>query len=216
MRTCAAILLAFACAAEGQRAADRLAVSVDRNAIFESEILDQIRVVAFLEDREPDYSRESRRAAAERLIELTLIRREMEISRFTPPSPQEALPLLAAFRKTQYADDAKYRQALAARDLREEDLLENLLAQLTLTRFIAFRFRPGIQVLEAESRDYYQKEYLPVWRKARPAEEAPPFEDVVTDIETVLAERKVDQALDDWLKTARATSRIIYRSEVFE
>lgn len=216
MRTLAAILVSLALTSGAQKTVDRLAVSIDRHPIFESEILDQIRVVAFLEDREPDYSRESRRRAADRLIELTLIRREMEISRFTAPAPKEALPLLAEFRKEQYRDDEKYTQALEGRNLREDDVLSNLLAQLTLARFIEFRFRPGVRVDRERITEYYRETWAPEWEKAHPGAMVPPLDDAFAEIEEKLAEEEVDVALDDWLKATRATSRIIYRAEVFE
>jgi len=216
MPTRAFIAVLAVLASAAQQTVDRLAVSIDRHAIFESEILDQIRVVAFLEDKEPDYSRESRRRAADRLIELTLIRREMEVSRFAAPTSKEAVPLLAEFRKSQYADDTKYAEALASRNLREEDLLGNLLAQLTLTRFIAFRFRPGVRVEQEEITEYYRETFAPEWEKAHTSEPVPPVDEARAEIEDRLAEEKVDVALDDWLKATRATSRIIYRAEVFE
>ena len=140
----------------------------------------------------------------------------MELSRFSPPDAKEALPLLAEFRKTQYADDAKYQEALTARSLRERDLLDSLLAQLTLTRFIEFRFRPGVRVEEEEITEYYRDTFSPEWEKTHPNQSVPALEDARVDIEAILAEEKIDQALDDWLKATRATSRIIYRTEVFE
>ncbi|MEP7365591.1 MAG: hypothetical protein ABI972_20235 [Acidobacteriota bacterium] len=194
---------------------DRLAVSIERSAIMESEILDHLRVAAFLEGKPLDVSPRARRTAAQQLIELTLIHREMQLSRYTPPGADAAMPLLQKFRAANYPDDAKYKEALAANNLREADLLRNLLLQITITRFINYRFKPGVRVAENEVDEYYHSTFAPGWESVKSPVPVPPLEDVRAEIEATLTDQKVDQAMDDWLKAAMASVRIQYREEVF-
>jgi len=209
----AALLLA----ASGGRAerVDRLAVSVESSAIMESEILDHLRVAAFLDGKPLDTSPRARRAAANQLIELALIHREMTLSRYTPPGTEIALPLLQKFRADHYPDEAKFKAALAANNLRESDLLRNLLLQVTVTRFINFRFKPGVRVADTEIEDYYRNSFAPGWESVKSPAPVPPLEDARAEIEATLTDLKVDQAMDDWLKAAMASVRIVYREEVF-
>lgn len=215
-----AILLQFAMLAAGAAVArgevvDRLAVSLESTAIMESEILDHLRVAAFLEGKPLDLSPRARRTAAHQLIELALIHREMELSRYTPPGTGTAAPALARFRAEHYPDEAKYKEALAANNLRESDLLRNLLLQITITRFINFRFKPGVRVADNEIADYYRDSFVPGWESVKSPVPVPPLEEVHDEIEATLTDQKVDQAMDDWLKAAMAAVHIVYREEVF-
>ena len=97
----------------------------------------------------------------------------------------------------------------------EPDLRRYLLEQLTALRFIDYRFRPGVQVLPAEVRDYYEKRFLAQSRAAGVAHD-PPFEEVAERIEKILTEEKVDRMLDAWMKDARSRTRIVFRAAVFE
>lgn len=194
---------------------DRLAVSVESAAILESEILDHLRVAAFLEGKPLDVSPRARRAAANQLIELALIRREMQLSRYTPPGVEIAKPLLDKFRAEHYPRAETFEAALTTQRLREADLLRNLLLQVTVTRFVNFRFRPGVRVTEEEVADYYRDSYVPGWESVKAPVPVPPLQDAQAEIEAILTEQRVDQAMDDWLKAARASVRITYQEEVF-
>src|ERR1017187_6822016 len=68
---------------------DRIAVSVGNRVIAESDLHREIRVAAFLDGVQPDFSPAGRRATAERMVEQVLIRRELEISRYPIPSAAE-------------------------------------------------------------------------------------------------------------------------------
>jgi hypothetical protein len=73
---------------------DRIAVTVEKQVITESEIWRQIRITAFLNGEEPDFSSAAKRTMADRLVEQVLIRRELETSsrllaaNATPPTYQ--------------------------------------------------------------------------------------------------------------------------------
>ncbi|MGA8577407.1 MAG: hypothetical protein WB579_01900, partial [Bryobacteraceae bacterium] len=80
MRAAAPICLAIPVLAATLASAtiiDRIAVSVGNRVITTVDIDRAIRVPAFLNGQQPDFSAASKRAAAERLVEQTLVRREL-------------------------------------------------------------------------------------------------------------------------------------------
>jgi hypothetical protein len=68
---------------------DRIAVSVANRVITQSDLERQIRVTAFQNDKNPNFSSANKRVVAEKMIEQKLIQRELENSRYPVPSPEE-------------------------------------------------------------------------------------------------------------------------------
>src|SRR4051812_15792391 len=76
---------------------DRTAVTLGTRVITESEILRRIRLTAFQSGNLPDYSDKSRREAAQRLIDLKLVEREMDLGHYTRTDPERAKAMVDAF-----------------------------------------------------------------------------------------------------------------------
>ena len=194
---------------------DRVAVTVDKMVITESEIVNQMRIAAFLNAETFDPSPAAKREAATRLVEQVLIRREMEISRYATPKLSETEPIVDRIRQDRFPGGDGYSQALGQYGIREQELRENLLQQLTILRFVEYRFRPGIAVTDEEVSDYYERRLLPDWRR-RSSEAPPDLEDAREQIEEILIGERVNQALDQWLRQAAQQARIQYREVVFQ
>ena len=95
-RLAAALVLCLACPAA--ETIDCIAVTVGRGVITRSEIQEQARITAFL-NREPvDLSPANLRRTAERLIDVALIRREMEISHYAAPGEGDTDKIWAGLR----------------------------------------------------------------------------------------------------------------------
>jgi peptidyl-prolyl cis-trans isomerase SurA len=194
---------------------DRIAVTVDKMVITGSDVVNHLRVAAFLNNEPLNLDGNSRRDAADRLVEQVLIRREMEISRYPAPKPADIEPILADLLERRFADDQAYKDSLAKYGIAEPDLREALLLQLTVLRFIEFRFRPGIVLDDDEVEVYYQNEFTTEW-SSRNTAPPPPLDDVRDEIEESLIEAHVDEALDQWLKQVKAVARLHYRQGVFD
>src|SRR5450432_861473 len=123
---------------------DRVAVVVGDTVITESEVLDELRLTEFLNSQPPDTRPEQRRAAAERLVDQQLIRKEMEIGHYPEPSAAEAEAMLQSFRQQHFPTPAAFRAALEKYGITEDHLKRHLLWQVTAMRFTDIRFRPGI------------------------------------------------------------------------
>lgn len=193
---------------------DRVAAAVGWNVITTSEIVEEIRVTAFLNGEKPEFSADSKRAAAARLVEQTLIAREMAAGQFPAPEPAEVDRTLDEVKKQRFASEAEYRRSLVEYGLQEEDLRRHLLKQLATLRFVDLRFRPAVQVLEADIWEYYRYKLVPQWKDK--AGKPPSFEEARSNVEEILKQQRVNQTLDNWIKEMRTRIRIEYQEEAFQ
>ena len=144
---------------------DRIVVSVGNQVVTASEVRREIQMAAFLNGAEPDFGADSRRKAAERLIEQKLIRKEMEVGRYPGPAAAETEPLLQQVREQRFKSNEEYLGALAKYGISEPDLKAQLLWQLTVLRFVEFRFRvPGDTASKAQVNQEIDKE-MDAWLK---------------------------------------------------
>jgi hypothetical protein len=194
---------------------DRTAVTVGNRAITSSDIEREIRVTAFLNGQAPDLTAAGKRAAAERMVEQTLVRREQETSRYPTPQPAEIEPTLAAFLRRYYPADADYRRALARCGIGDQDVRDALLWQRTLLQFVDVRFRPAVQITAEEIQHYFDTVLGPKLRAAKPAE-TPALDDYRDQIEDTMAGQREDREMDRWLREARLLTPIIYHEEAFQ
>ncbi|HEY1219675.1 MAG: hypothetical protein ABSE42_11750 [Bryobacteraceae bacterium] len=218
LRSAAPIRLAFlALAATLASAAiiDRIAVSVGDRVITSSDIEREIRVTAFLNGQPPDLSTPSKRAAAERMVEQRLVRRELETSRYPVPQPAEIEPALAAFRHRYYPAEADYRRALAQYRISDQDVRDTLLWQRTLLQFVDVRFRPAVQITGEEIQKYFDTVLAPHLHAAEPGKTVS-LDDYRDQIEDILAGQREDREMDTWLREARRQTPIVYHDEALQ
>lgn len=195
---------------------DRVCVSVDRQVITISAVVERLRVAAFLNSEKPDLSPASRRRMAERLIEQALVQREMEISRYALPGDDDVNEYLQRVRSGLGMKAEEFAKRLEQYRLTEAALRENLRVQLATVRFIDLRFRPGSAVGDGEIELHYREAFLPEWQQANPGKAPPEVDDVQEAIEQTLLARKANELLGEWLKQARAAARVVFIEEAFQ
>lgn len=197
-----ALLLAAVCVRA--ETLDRIAVTVGRHVISEHDILQDMRISAFIDGKAPVFSADRKRKAAERLVDQYLVLEDATVTRVPLPSAADVAGLLAPI-KARYASDQAYRAALAQAQISEAELSEQLLAGLRMLRYTDLRFRPEVQISEEALRAYYDKLALPQT-----------FEASRGDIEKLLSNQQTMQALDRWLETRRGEVAIVYREGAFQ
>ena len=202
-------------AASSAEVIDRIAVTVGRRVITQSDILMDIRLSAFMNKSEPDFGAASRKQTAERLVARALFETEMEIGRYAAPQMKEIEPELATLKQEQYPSEESYRAALAKYRIDEETLRRYLLQQLAVLRFIDARFGPGVQILEADVGDYYTGRFVKQWENTS-KKPVPPLEEVSATIEESLRAEQVDRLVEQWLEETRNRTRIEYKPEAFQ
>jgi hypothetical protein len=191
MRWAAWALLASSAAAA---VVDRIAVVVADSVLTETEVLEEVRIVQFLNGDPLETGPAAKRAAAERLVDQQLIRGEMSVGSYPEPEPSQAEEMLKRLKDTRFRSEAEYRAALEHYGIAEEQVKRHLLWQLAVIRFTDLRFRAGLPP-------------PPVPGSSGEASRS-------TGNGTLAA--TVDERLDKWLKETRARTRIVLKEEAFE
>jgi len=199
-----AILALLAALSAGAETLDRIAVTVGRHVISEHDILQDMRISAFIDGKAPDFSADQKRKAAERLVDQYLVLQDAADTRVPPPPAADVAGLQTPI-KARYATDQDYRAALAQAQIGEAELSAQLLAGLRMLRYTDLRFRPEVQLSEETLRAYYDKVSPPQT-----------FEASRGDIEKLLTDQQTMQALDRWLEMARSEIAIVYREGAFQ
>ncbi len=186
---------------------DRIVITVANLVITQSQIDEEIRVTAFL-NREPvDLGAAAKQQATARLIEQALIRREMDLSRYPLPELGDTGESLHSIQAT-YPSQADFENALQTYGITAEQLTRRLWWQLTLLRFIDYRFRPGIQIPPADVQAYYRQQ-VSEWEQ-KGTKPIPTFEETRDQIEEILTQKRIDLALEQWIKDTRNQVTIAY------
>jgi len=210
-----AILLLAICSLLSAEIVDRIAVSVGSSVITTSDLDRQIRVSAFLNGTKPDFRPAARREMAERMVEQTLIRKELETSRYPLPTFEEIEPEYQAFRAGHYPGADTFTRSLEEAGITEADLKQELVWQRALTEFLDVRFRPGVQVTEKDVEQYFNDVVAPLARQAHPGQPVN-LDDYRHDIEVKLSGDRANQEMDRWLADARRRTSIVFHEEVFQ
>jgi len=210
------LILAFCALPAAAEIIDRVAVSAGLEVVTGSAIRRQLRLDAFFENSQPNLSPASQRDAARRLLDQLMIRREIELSRFNPVPVADVNKQIAAIRAERKQDEKAFAASLRAAGLSDQDLFDYVQWQISLARFIDFRFRPGVQVGDDEIKVYYDGEFRDLLsKKLGPGAVPPPLNTVRDQIAEVLTNRKIDAAMDQWLDQTRQQAKIRWREEAF-
>ncbi len=192
---------------------DRIAVTVGKHVITEIDVLLDLRIAAFLDQKTAEVNGEQKRRAADRLVDQYLLLQEASTSRQTLPTAEDAQQLLDQV-KAQYATETEYRAALVRYGVTQAQLSAHLLNGIRALRFTDLRFRPEVQLTDDDLHEYYDT-MAAQWRRANPAQ-VPTFDASRDQIEKLLTDQRITQALDRWLGTTRSETEILYREPVFK
>ena len=208
----AALLLATAALAARAELIDRVIGSAGTDVVTLSEARRYLEYQSVFQNKDLDLSRQAFRDAVDQLLNQALIRREIELSRYTPPAMAEAEQRLNEWLADE-ARGARIRKQLAAYGVTEEELRKRLLWYITVLRFTEYRFSPGVQVRDEEIEAYYKGTYLPGFRKQSPGVKEPTLEESWAAIQRVLVTQKTTQATDEWLNLARQQAAVRIHEE---
>jgi hypothetical protein len=168
---------------------DRIAVVVGKTVITETEVLQEARLEAFLNQTPLDISAQGRKTAAEHLVDQQLVRNEMRIGSYPKPTPADVDGMLRNFRQEHFTSASQYRAALQKYGITEDQLKEHLSWQLAAIRFTDLRF--GVPGSAEQSAD-----------RVRPG--------------VAMPKGDVDQQMDAWLKQARAGTKVQFKPGAFQ
>ncbi len=189
---------------------DRVAVIVGTQVITESQVITDLRVAAFIDQKPVDLSGKSKLEAAGRLVDQMLMLREADTSHLALPTIEAAQELVNRLR-ADYPMPGAFEAAMEKYKITEHDVAVHMLIGLQTLTFTELRFRPGIQISDADLRKAYD-ELVPADQRNQPGGS---LEDNRRQLEELLTNRRVIQALDEWLENARMDLNIRYRRPVF-
>lgn len=205
-------LLLFAgilAAGAGAEVLDRTAVTVGSDVITESEVIEEVRVTALLNGEPADLSAAGRRAAAERLVDQYLIRREMSLEGFdNKPTGAEVNQTLRNLIQGRFHGETAYQQALARYGVTAAQLKQHLKWQIEALRFTDTRFRTAIPPPPAQG----QAERPTPGSEAEPAR---PLQGGSASRQPA-QDASVDQRMEEWLKRTRQQTRVNFLPEAFQ
>ena len=188
---------------------DRIAIIVGNSIIKDSDIDRDIRATEFLNGTPPKLGTSERKAAADRLINQAIIRREIRIGDYPTATFQEADQQLEKLEKQRFKSRAAFEQALNQRGLTLLDLRAEFRWQLTVLRFIDQRFKPAVLVSDQDVTDYLRKHEAALRRKD-PGDSGDELRDAARDI---LTGEQVNKLFFDWLEQQRKEAKIQYLEE---
>jgi parvulin-like peptidyl-prolyl isomerase len=208
MKWMLAVLL-FVQAGDPAQVLDRIAVTVGKTVITEGEVLTNLRVAAFLDQKEPDLSGPSKKAAASRLVDQVLLRREVPLSGVVGDTS-----VVIADLKKRYPSEAEYRAALEHYGITEQDVIDQVTNGLESVDASNRRFRGEVQVTDEEVRSRYDTFAKQLRDKGTPT--VPGFDASKAQVQQSLVDQRVSEALEKWLEMMREQSSIVYREAVFK
>ncbi len=189
---------------------DRAAITVGPKVITESEIIRRIRLAAFQDGRLPDLSETARREAGQRLIDLRLVEREMDVGHYDRTPPERAKAMVDAFTAEHFRSSAEaLRLALAGLNLTPADLQGELAEQADLLSFTSLRFRPAVEISDQEIEEYFRNHIQPATAPNKAAGSIS-LDEARPNIEQILANERADLNLDAWLQDQRKHTKITY------
>jgi hypothetical protein len=193
---------------------DRLAIAVGHEVITELQLDEELRVTAMLNHKPVLRSLEERRAAADRLVEQLLIKREMQLSRYSLPDSTDIDKYYLQIEQAN-GGAAELDKTLRESNLTPETLRSHLELQLTELKFIEVRFRPDVMVSDADVEAAYQRQAA-AWPEAHPGQPQPSLEASREPLRQMLLEQRTDAALNTWLGESRKRVRVVYFDKALE
>jgi hypothetical protein len=193
---------------------DRIAVIVDKSAIKASDIDRDLRVTEFLNRAPLDTSVAAKRKSAERLIDQTVIREEMEKGGYSKSKVPEVDGMVKKLLTDRFGGSgARLQQELSRYGLTEAQLRMQLQWQLDVLAFIDQRFRPGILVTDDQVKSYYDEHRSDF---ARQFPQLKSYEALEPKIRASLEGEQLNKNFDEWVAEARKRDRIVYREAAFQ
>lgn len=188
---------------------DRIAASVNRQAILESELRFSMAYQCLLSQTPCDLEDVAQRQAMlERLIDQKLIEQQMQQAQL---SAGDGAQDLGAIRKQVMgtASEEVWEATLHRYGLTEPEVVAEAARQAGVLRFIESRFRANVHVEQRDIEHYYGEVLVPQLRTSDSPE--PSLPEVADRIREILTQQEINKQLAAWLQNLREQGRIQIR-----
>lgn len=193
--------LALAPAARAQQVIDRIVARVENDVITESDLNELGRYQKLVDGKEqPEAKR------LQELVEQWVVNREATFSGVRKPTEKQLTKAYDQLQK-RFGKPATFEKRLRDLGLTEKQVRHMLERQIFLSRFLAYKFRPEVQVSERQIEEYYRTTLVPELKRA--GQSVPPLESVADQIRRVLVERDIDRKAAKWLDEMRTRWKVV-------
>jgi peptidyl-prolyl cis-trans isomerase SurA len=186
---------------------DRIVATVNGHVILLSDVDDELRYEYFVSGRKLEKaSADDQKAALDRLIDQQLLREQIRVADTKAAGTEQTDKQLSAIKADVLRDNPgdSWQQVLAKYRLNENIVRTRIAPELQQLQLIDARFRPSIQVSQAEIEQYYKDQLVPKLPPSDPVSLA----DVTPKIREILVQNKMDQMLNSWLESLRSQAQI--------
>jgi hypothetical protein len=200
---------------------DHVVAVINGDVILESDVREEMRFAALQPDR-ADPKLNTPQSALRRLIDRHLILQQMKVTQLAPrtPKPEEVQKQLRELRK-QIPECAAYRceteagwQAfLKVHNLTLAEVEAHWRERMIILSFIQSRFGAGVRISDAETKEYYDKNFAPEFAKRHL--KPPQFETVAGRIQEILLQQKVNSILQEWLQSLKDEGNVTILSSSY-
>jgi parvulin-like peptidyl-prolyl isomerase len=182
------------------RVVDRIVARVEDDIILQS----QVRQLGAFQ-KLVDGSSESDDKLVNELIEQWIVQTEASGTHFPQPAKSEVDREMGRL-SGQFGDPARYQARLNGLGLSATDVREMLTRQIYVERYLDSKFRPAVQVAQADIDAYYKNQLVPELAKKN---EPPPARAAVQEqIREVLVQRQISDLTMKWLDDTKSRLRI--------
>lgn len=201
------ILLPLALDARGGELLDRIIVTVNGNALLQSDWDEELHYEMFMSGRPiSGITIQDRQNALGRIVDQELLREQMRAADFKTASPDEIDAQFALIRKQDEPEHAgrDWDARLQEYGLSDAEIRGHVRLELNQMRVIDARLRPSIQVNSSEVERYYREKIVALAN----GKQAVSFAESEPKIREILVQEKMNQFLDSWLESLRAQAKI--------
>jgi hypothetical protein len=186
---------------------DRIVATVNTHVILQSDWDDEIHFEAFMSGRRPeDVTVEKRKAALDRLIDQQMLRDQMRMTDLKPAGAEAIKKQIENLKSEQLRErpGQSWASTLSQYQLTDKVVEDHVAAELEELQLVDLRFRPSIQISDADVKKYYREQIVP----RLPASDPLSLNDAAPKIKEILIQEKINQLLNSWLETLRAQAQI--------
>jgi hypothetical protein len=205
------ILMMISAVAGGQTVVDQILTLVNNAMITRSDLLWSVALDPDAPSPEGGVSADLLRQKLEVMIDQRLIAQEasrLPEAQITPEEVSKAKTELIA----KFHSEAEFRKRVESVGLGQPKIDELVRERIAINKFIDFRFRSFVFVSDQEIQKYYDERLAPEIRKQ--GQIPPPLEKVREQIQDILKQQSVNEAIDRFLKEARQHADIIQLVEL--
>jgi hypothetical protein len=183
-----------------QETVDRIVAKIESDIILMSDVRELSRYQTFL-----DGTSQSDEEILNRLIDQWIVRNEAGAARFPQPSEEDVDRSIERLKRS-FASEEAYQARKKGASLSDEEIRRFVQAQLYLSNYLDSRFRPVIQIKDAEIEEFYKSRVIP--RAESRGQTPPTLENARDFIQEALVQRAINDQADRWLKESRARVRV--------